>query len=404
MYRPLLPLLALVLVSTGCRDARQVVSLTPEMEPIVDGTNGFAVDMYQVARTQEGNLFFSPFSIASALSMLEVGAEGETQVQVDAALGLVDEAAWHENMGALFQDLGGDHGRGYTLHVANAVWGQEGVSFLEPALATLEESYGAPLQEADFIGDATRAADAINTWVDDQTAGRIPDLFEGGDLDANTRLVLVNAIYFLAEWAAGFDEEDTSEDTFTLASGEEVEVPMMRQSDGEFGYADVDGVQILEMPYEDEEISMVLLLPPEGTDLSVLEDALTVPQLEAWISALDTTEPFVMMPTWEQSCELALADQLQALGITDAFSDALGDFSGFAEEGSDWYVAASRHKAWVRVDEQGTEAAAATGFGVSTKGDDGGGVEFQADRPFLYLIRDMLTGTVLFLGRMEDPR
>ncbi len=406
IHHPIAGLLALAALATlGCRNDREITEAVGEMAVVVDGNNQFALDMYAVNAAEDGNLFFSPFSINTALSMLYAGAEGDTEAQIAAALGVGDEAAWHENLGALTADLCGEHHRAYSLYSANAVWGQDGVPF-DPGYQTLmEESYEAPLQTLDFAADAGGAAQEINGWVEDATQGHIPELFSSGDITDYTRLVLANAIYFKADWAEQFDENDTTDRDFTLPSGDAVSVPTMDLT-ADMRIASLDDLKVLEMPYEEDELSMVVLLPTEDDGLADLEAQLDADGLADWIDAVHTLETHVQFPRFELETELPLMENLEALGITDAFDQGLADFTGFtdpAEVAAEWYVNAARHKAYVKVDEQGTEAAAATGFGVTDTAMPQTEV-FIADHPFIFLIRDQLTGSILFMGRIEDPR
>ena len=396
--------LAILLAIAGCRDDREITEAEGEMAVVVTGNNQFAVDLYSVNAAEEGNLFFSPFSINTALSMLQAGAEGDTEDQITAALGVGDEAAWHDNLAALSNDLCGDHHRSYALLSANGVWGQDGVPF-DPGFETLmEDTYEAPIQTMDFATNSSSATDEINGWVEDNTEGHIEDLFSPGDIDSTTKLVLANAIYFKADWAEQFDEGDTRDREFNLRSGDTVQTLTMSQTD-DFGYTEDESVQVLEMAYEDDELSMVVILPKELDGIADIESSLTADQLTTWTDGLRTQEVAVTLPRFEMKTELRLMENLGALGITDAFDGNLADFTGFTDPGNaaaDWFVQAARHKAYVKVDEQGTEAAAATGFSVGVTSVPQI-VEFHADHPFIFLIRDMLTDTVLFMGRLEIP-
>jgi len=397
-------LLAATLLAAGCqRHDREVTEATGDMAAVVAGNNEFAVDLYRAAG--DGNVFFSPFSINAALSMVYVGAQGETERQIADALHVtVDEDAWHDNMGALFDDLVGQHHRGYTLHGANAFWGQENAPFLERFVDTLENAYRAPLQVVDFEGDASGAADDINGWVSDQTRGKIEELFKAGDINAYTKFVLANAIYFKADWVDTFDEDRTRDQDFYLTPDQVVRVPLMTQLE-HFPYTEDESVQVLEMPYEDDELSMVIVLPLADDGLAEVEAGLTAGQLDGWIADLVDQEVDVTLPTFEMRQELPLKETLESLGVEDAFAELEADFTGIVdadEMNGNYHLHAARHQAYVKVDEKGTEAAAATGF-AGGDDDDAAYPFFIADHPFLYLIRDKLTGTVLFMGRVADP-
>ena len=397
---------ALIATSTGCRDGRDITSVDAEMAVVIDGNNQFAVDLYQVEAANEGNLFFSPFSIVSALSMVYGGAEGDTETQIADVMSVEDEDAWHDNLAALSVDMCGEHHRAYSLYSANRVWGQEGVPFVDDFLTLVDEVYEAPLEEMNFAEDASGARKVINGWVEDETQGHIDELLQEGDIDTYTRVVLANAIYFEADWASAFDKDDTMDRDFTLANGDTVQVPTMTQ-EADFNVASYedDGVTLLEMPYKDDEISMVIVLPDDPMGLPDVEAALTAGQLAGWIDGLYETERTVFVPSFEMETELPLKDDLEALGMVDAFSPAAADFTGVvaAEDmGNNYYLSVARHKAYVKVDEEGTTATAATAF-VMTEMSAGPG-PITVDHPFLFLIRDQLTDAILFMGRVEDPR
>ncbi len=395
---------ASLLLGAGCqRHDREITEATGDMAAVVEGNNQFAVDLYQTA--DGGNLFFSPFSINAALSMVYAGAEGETETQIADALGVtVDEAAWHDNLGALFDDLVGPHHRGYTLHGANAFWGQETAPFLDPFVDVLENSYLAPLQLADFETGSAEAREDINSWVSKQTKGKIDELFKSGDINGYTKFVLANAIYFKADWVDTFDEDLTRDQDFFVDPDQTVRVPLMTQLES-FPYTEDEQVQVLEMPYEDDELAMLIVLPLELDGLDAVEADLSAERLAGWVEEMYSQEVDVTLPTFEMSHELPLVDALEALGVTDAFDQTAADFTGIVDaEDMDgaYYLHAARHKAYVKVDEKGTEAAAATGF-AGGDDDDAAYPEFIADHPFLYLIRDRLTGAILFMGRVENP-
>lgn len=409
--RPIVRVMCLLalpgLLVAGCRDPREITSAEGDMAVVVEGNNRFALDLYDAAGAEEGNLFFSPFSINAALSMVYAGAEGETEAQLADVLGVgLDEGVWHDNLAALTNDLSGEHNRGYTLYAANKVWGQRGVPFLEDYVALLEDSYDAPMEEEDFRSDAPGAVQRINDWVSDQTHGHVEELFDSGDIDGLTRLVLANAIYFDADWENRFQANATEDRDFTLPSGEVVQVPTMAQ-ETDLGFASVDGLQLLEMPYKDEEISMVVLLPDDPAGLADLEASLTHEDLQTWIDGISERPVQVEFPSFELETELPLSALLVELGMVDAFDDSLADFTGIVareDMEANYYVQSTKHKAYVLVDERGTTAAAATGVSIGTRSVDSGPVPFVVDHPFIFVIRDRLTGTILFMGRIEDPR
>ncbi len=406
-----LAIVALV-ANLGCRDPREITDATGDMLVVVEGNNEYAVDLYGTVAGDGGNLFFSPFSITAGTSMMYAGAEGETEAQIADALHVeTGEDAWHANLGALFGDLSGEHHRAYTLYSANAVWGQDDIDFRESFLDTMEDDYAAPLQPVDFEDDPD-VAHEINRWVSDETKGHVEELFRDDDINSDTRLVLANAIYFEADWYEKFRVDDTVDGDFTLPDGSKATVPLMKidvEDDDEatLGYAEYRQVQILEMDYEDQELSMVVVLPRDPWGLPAVEASLTAERLQDWIDGVETRLVSVTFPSFELDYELPLEDSMRALGIVDAFDMVDADFTGFVprdEMMMNWYLGAARHKAYVKVDEQGTEAAAATGLAFQDYGVGPRIPSFVADHPFLFVIRDKLTGAILFMGRIEDPR
>jgi serpin B len=402
------PTLACLLAVAACdsdpveRDHRMVTERTAEIATIADANNDFALDLFGEMRAEEGNLFFSPFSISSALSMTYAGAAGTTADEMAEVLHVgLDDDVWHENFGDLTRDLGGDHaGRGYQLSVGNRLWGQDGYPWVQDFLDVNAVHYDAPLADLDFAANPESARVTINDWVEEQTKGKIEDLLQPGVITSDTRLVLTNAIYFKADWASQFDEGDTYDGAFTLADGSQVTTPLMTQ-EFEFQAGAFDGVSVAKLPYQDDEVSMVILLPDAYDGLPALEEGLTAAQIDGWIEDLETAELPLILPKFEMTYDLSLSDVLQDLGMSSAFDPLAADFSGMADlvEGP-LFISDVVHKAYVKVDEEGTEAAAATGVVVGVTSVP---VGFQADHPFLFLIRDDLTGSILFMGRVADP-
>ena len=385
--------------------------LQDDVDQIVAGNTAFALDFY--AQTLEGspdlgNLVTSPYSVSTALAMTWAGARTHTESEMRTVLRFpFDQDRLHPAFGALQGSL--DRGTtlgGYRLSVGNRLWGQEGYSWLEPFLRVTREHYGAELEELDFVHATEAARETINLWVDDKTVGKIPELIPEGVLSPLTTLVLTNAIYFKGNWAKPFDEEGTEPSTFYTDLGEEVEVPMMSQH-GEFGYAKLDGFRILELAYEGEDLSLILLLPEERTgsgegSLAALETHLGTGPLETWLGAIEVVEIDVWLPRFTFRSKLVLNDVLTNMGMSSAFGNAPGaDLSGMDGTRS-LFISKVIHEAFIQVNEEGTEAAGATAVVIDRTG---GGDEpyFRADHPFLFLIWDRLTRSVLFLGRVTDP-
>jgi serpin B len=398
-----------LLLALGCRpDPRAITTVSADLEPIVQGSNAFAWESWQASRDHiAGNMFYSAFSQVAAMSMVYAGAEGDTEAELAAALSVPEggEEGWHEQLGLLMADLSGEHHRPYTLYSANQLWGQEGYPWEQPFLDVTADQYLAPMEDVDFRADPEGARSDINAWVADQTHDRIPELFAQGDITALARMVLANAIYFLADWDLPFEEGDTQDRDFELADGGTVSVAMMEQTE-EHGFADLEGLKVLEMNYESDEISMVFFLPDAADGLEVLEDQLTSDQVDAWLADTHDVEVDVRIPSFQMETEFPIEQVLIDLGVETAWLEGQADFSGMLDKDvEDLWLARVVHKAFVRVDEEGTEAAAATGAVMNGElsAEPGEPATFHADHPFVFMIRDRLTGTILFQGRMSDP-
>ena len=372
-------------------------------DALVRGNTEFAIALHQRLAENGGNLVVSPFSISSALAMTYAGAGGETAAQMEDVLRFPGQDTVHEGFETLFGELR-EREADHELVIANALWGQEAYDFAPAFLDVLETQYEAPLREADFAGDPAAEADRINAWVEEQTRERIQDIIPPGTLDALTRLVLVNAIYFKGAWGEPFEEEATESEPFTRADGEEVDVDMMRQTE-QFRYAEADGVQVLELPYEGRDVAMLVVLPETHDGLPALEADLTAETVEQWVDALSQRRVDAKLPKFEFTTEVQLDGVLQAMGMRDAFSPEDSDFLGMAPGADDLHISAVLHKAFIDVHEEGTEAAAATAvvMRVTAIMPEDDPVAFHADRPFLFLLRDQHSGSILFMGRAADP-
>jgi len=371
----------------------------PELNQAAKAVNAFCVDLYTNLGEKEGNLFFSPYSLSTALGMTYAGARGNTAAEMAATLHFPAGDAVHPMLGALARHLDEDPGP-CELHVANALWCQRDYRLLAEFLEVAENNYRARASQMDFVADAEGARRTINAWVEDQTKERIKDLIGPGVLDALTRLVLTNAIYFKGQWMAQFDESRTMDGEFRVSPMERVQAPLMRQSD-RFGYRETDGLQILELPYAGANLSMVVLLPREVDGLASLENGLTPAKLDEWLGGLVKQEVAVTLPRFKLTSEFELGDVLARMGMPEAFTFE-ADFSGMSGS-KDLYISAVLHKAFVDVNEEGTEAAAATAVVMRQKSAPVRPKEFVADRPFIFLIRDVRSGAILFAGRLVDP-
>ncbi len=372
-----------------------------DVETLVRGNNAFAFDLYSVVSSRDGSLFISPYSISSALAMTYAGARGNTAAQMADALhyDLAPEQL-HESFSELSKAFNAGE-KGYRLSVANALWSQAGFSFLPEYVSMAENYYDAGLKEVDFVYHTEEARSAINRWVDDKTEGKIVDLIAPGVLNSLTRLVLTNAMYFKGQWEKRFSPEQTEEAPFCLSAGKQVIVPFMRQV-ATFKYAETGSAQVLELPYSGNELAMTVLLPKPGSSLAELEAVIRTDGIQAILETLFPTRVDVSIPRFKFEAELSLSGYLKQLGMVDAFDDNIADFSGISD--TFLYITHVLHKAFIEVNEEGTEAAAATAVVMGTKSIQLDLPEiFVADRPFIFLIRDLRTGTILFMGRMADP-
>lgn len=376
------------------------IQMTPELKTLVNGNNQFACDLYGRLRTESGNLFFSPGSISTALAMTYAGAKGNTAAQMAAALHFkLPQDQLHPAFAALSERVSAKK-EGMEVRIANRLWGQAGYPFLPEYLQLTKHDYGAELGQVDFVSRTEAARQTINTWVEQQTDEKIKDLIPQGALDEMTRLVLTNAIYFKGDWASPFDKKATKKAPFYLSADRSVEVPMMFEN-GLFRFAAVDGDRILALPYAGDDLSMWVLLPKEIDGLAALEAKLTPETLQKWETALRRRSVDVYLPRFKAESSFSLSGVLQAMGMTTAFAPGQADFSGMTER-KDLSISEVVHKAFVDVNEKGTEAAAATGVVIGITSVQAT-PEFRADHPFVFLIRDNHTGSILFMGRMENP-
>jgi serpin B len=366
---------------------------------VVEAGTRFAFDLYGELAAERGNLFFSPYSVSAALSMTYAGAGGVTAEEMARVLHIEgDSGRWHEAVGSFQAELGRS-GDGYALSIANRLWGQRDYEFSRSFLDVTREHYGAELSQLDFSAPE-QARVTINDWVAGQTQQKIQELLAQGTIEDSTRLVLTNAVYFKGTWLAQFDPERTTDAPFYPEAERPVTVSMMHHK-GRFAYGELDDLKVLEIPYSGNEITMVLLLPREADGLVALEQKLTHESFNDWIGSLHELEVQVALPRFTVSASLDLGSLLPRMGMASAFDPRSADFSGMTGR-RDLFISAAVHEAYVEVNEEGTEAAAATGIvmGLTSARP---GPSFIADHPFLFLIRDRATDAVLFLGRLQDP-
>ena len=377
-----------------------------DLQTLVDSNNAFAFDLYHSLQTHNGNMIYSPYSISLALAMTYAGAGGETESQMAQSLHFLPQDSLHPAFNALDLQLA-ERGKGQSeeqtplqLNIANAVWAEQTYPFLQSFLDTIALHYGAGIRLADFINQYEAVRKEINNWVSDQTKDKIKDLIPEGVLDSDTRMALVNAIYFKADWLAPFNADSTQDAPFHLLDGSEVSVPMMNQ-DTFIPYATGDGWQAIELAYQGETAAMDIIVPDEGR-FEEVESSLDYETASAVLSSLQPTSVTLALPKFKFESEFGLADQLRALGMPDAFDPDKADFSGMSDRDA-LYISAVIHKAFVAVDEKGTEAAAATAVIVGVTSAPMFDVTLTIDRPFIFLIRDLPTGQILFIGRVLNP-
>ena len=374
---------------------------------LVEENSAFAFDLYQLLRQDTNNVFFSPYSISQALAMTYSSARGETEKQMSDTLHFVlSQDRLHPAFNGLDIELSkrgegaqGKDEEGFRLNIVNAIWGQEDYRFLSEFLDVLAEHYGAGLRALDFVNAPEESRITINDWVSEQTEGRIEDLIPEGAIDALTRLVLTNAIYFNAAWQFPFNEDATTDGPFYLLDGGEVIVPMMTQTES-FGYTKGDDYQAVELPYDGQELSMIILLPSDG-QFENFESSMVYQRVTEIISSLAGQQVNLTIPKFEFESEFSLKKALTTMGMPVAFS-ADADFSGMTGN-RDLAIDDILHKAFVSVDEAGTEAAAATAVIMTLTAVPAPPVVVTVDRPFIFLIRDIETGTILFIGRVVNP-
>ncbi len=381
-----------------------------DLEVLVQGNSEFALDLFHQIRNSDGNLFYSPYSISSALAMTYAGARENTAREMAAGLHFnLPQERLHPGFNKLERELTSrgdielpeESGDPFQINIANAIWGQQNFQFETDFLDTLARSYGAGLRLLDFVNKPDESRQEINRWVEDETQEKIQDLLPEGSIDSDTRLVLSNAIYFNAGWQEPFQADRTKDGLFNTLDGEKIEVPMMEHDESKtFPYFQEDGFQAFEMPYVGGEMSMLVLLPDPG-EFKSFEKNFSLELLEKIEDGLASQSLQLTFPKFEYESELSLARTLAGMGMPEAFSST-ADFSGMTG-GKDLFISDVFHKAFVSVDEEGTEAAAATAVVMKLTSMPVDPLEISVDRPFLFLIRDRVTGSVLFIGKVVNP-
>jgi serpin B len=372
----------------------------------------FAVDVYRQLAQEKGNLFFSPYSIASALAMTYAGARGTTAEELGNVLHFSEAGELHASMKALQDRLAAIPEGAGVFDTANRLWLDEKTQLLPDYTALVQENYGGGVEQVDFLENAEGARKTINDWVAQKTRDKIEDLLRPGDVTRFTRLVLTNAVYFNSAWRDPFKENLTKEEPFHIDKGRRKNVPIMHRQ-GFFLYGEEPGLQLLKIPYRIPGFSLLILLPRENesfTQLEELEKNLTSQAFAAWTAGVKRREVRLWLPKFKNEGRYLLKEVLQKLGVKLAFTEE-ADFSGMTissdEKKEDICIDSVIHQSFIELNEKGTEAAAATAVVARMTSTALPGktepVDFRADHPFIYCLMDDTTGTILFMGRLVEP-
>jgi len=379
-----------------------------QTKSLAEDNTAFAFDLYARLSGTPGNLFFSPYSISTCLAMTYAGARGDTETQMARVLHFSKgKSGLHSSFGKLQQQLDeAAKQKGIQLDIANALWAQKGHHFLPAFTKIAQGDYQANLNQADFKTSADAVRREINRWVAQKTRDKIHDILSPGSLDDLTRLVLANAIYFKGIWARPFEKAATATQPFHLSANRQADALLMHHV-ADVRYIGNDDFQAVELPYSGDELSMVILLPRQVDALGQLENQLSPPFLARLLAQMKQQEVEIFLPRFKLESGFKLNDMLAKMGMPDAFVWLKADFSGINGNRHDLYISGVFHKAWVEVNEEGTEAAAATGvvmMAASIAERPPPPPVFRADHPFIFLIRDTRSGSLLFAGRLADPR
>ena len=390
-------LLLIALLIVGCVFAQDI-----DKRGIIEANNRFAINLYSQYKSEEGNIFFSPFSISTAMVMVYEGAEGKTAKEIKSVFGFPKyDNSRRKQYSNLLSEIN-NKDKEYALKTANALWAQQKYHFLDEYLTTVEKYYGGKTTNLDFINESDSSRLIINNWVEDKTNDKIKDLLPEGEIDPDTRLVLTNAIYFKAKWLIQFDADKTGDEYFRVNPDKSIKVPMMQPTSQKstFNYTQNKDLQILEMPYAGEDLSMLILLPLDD-NIEALENSFTIEKLTEWKKSLRRRKVNIYIPKFKFETNYFLSETLSNLGMPTAFTNS-ADFSGMTGT-KDLKIDKVIHQAFIEVNEEGTEAAAATGVTKMTLSKKPPTPIFKADHPFIFIIQQKDTGNILFMGRVSNP-
>lgn len=382
--------------------AQQTPANNANLEKVTRANNQFAIDFFQKVSEPGKNVFVSPVSVSTALAMTFEGSRGETRKQMAGTLHFdMSDAERQEGFAALIKSTTAGPEKRYKLTIANALWEDARLRLTPEYVKTIGKYYDGNLNQVHFSSDPTGSLQVINKWVEDKTADKIKNLIHRDDIDALTKLILTNAIYFKGDWVSPFKEAATKDEDFHLAGGATVKAPLMYQK-ARLKYMHDKGVAAIELPYVGNDLSMIALLP-DG-DIKALENGLSVEQIKQIRAEMESQVVFVYLPRFKFDTRYQLADMLSAMGMPDAFSEGAADFAGMTGS-KDLYIKKVIHQAYIDVNEKGSEAAAATAVVMDGKSVSFDMPEtFRADKPFLFLIVHKKTGSILFMGKIANPK
>ncbi|MFH1227997.1 MAG: serpin family protein [Planctomycetota bacterium] len=383
--------------------------IAKDKQAVVQSNNEFAIDLYGKLSAREGNLFFSPYSISTALAMAYAGARNETAKQMATTLHFnLESDRLAQACAELIKGMAPSKPEDYQINIANALWGQQDYKFLPGFLDLNNKYYKAGLNPVDFLKATEEARQTINKWVEVQTNDKIKDLIQKGVLTPDTKLVLTNAIYFKGNWMTQFDKNKTVDADFNLADKTKVKTPMMELRDKKGFPIKIPIMRntdfmMIKLPYNGKELSMLIILPHKYDGISACEKLLTAENINKWQASLAEEKLPVYLPKFKLTLEFELSDMLKSLGMSDAFGYPQADFSGMGGT-KELFIDNVIHKAFIEVNEEGTEAAAATAVIAPTGAPPKAPSVFRVDHPFIFLIRDERSGSILFMGRVMNPK